>query len=163
MQYHSTDVRSNQPDTNPPPNPPPLRVRNITAIRINDNSVLIKWVNVQRNKGNRFCKILRKGTERSQSFVWKLEVLQWDNWTSLVYDENFKKYTMKEHFAFNSNKIRFVTLKKSDCVNRSYLLTNLSLTAYYKFQIIVDKMKKEVVGKTMARNGSHIHYFGKQS
>ena len=147
------------------PPPPLLSIRNITAIRINDNSVLIKWVNIQQTKSDKFCKIWREGTKRQQSFIWKLQVLQWDHWIFLVYDENFKKYTMKEYVAFNSNgtaSTRYVTLNKIQCVNRSYLLTDLSPTAYYKFQITVDKVKQGVM-RTIARSGSHIHYFGKQS
>ena len=54
-------------------------------------------------------------------------------------------------------------LTKAVCRNQNYLLTNISPSAYYKFQIKVEKYDDGKYEKIIANNGSYIHYFTKQS
>ena len=142
----------------------PLYIHNITAVKINSTSVVITWDKLQRNVNAKFCKIWQKDTTRSETYTWSLLVLKWANWTSLYSDrKNYDQIKMVDYYDANEHTYN-ISLVKADCDNQSYLLTNLSSTAYYKFQVMVQKHKKRDDSvKVITRNGSFIHYFGKQS
>ena len=142
----------------------PLYIQNITTTKINTTSVVITWDRLQRNANAKFCKIWREGTKRSESYTWTLQILKWANWTSLYSDRNnYDQIKMLDYYEANERTYN-MSLDKANCDNRSYLLTDLSPTAYYKFQIMVKKHKKsDDTVKVLTKNGSYIHYFGKQS
>ena len=144
----------------------PLYIHNITAVKINstNTSVVVTWDKLQRNVNAKFCKIWREGTKRLETYTWSLLVLKWPNWTSLYSDrKNYDQIKMVDYYDANEHTYN-ISLVKTDCEKQSYLLTNLSPTAYYKFQIMVQKHKKSYDSvKVITRNGSFIHYFGKQS
>ena len=70
---------------------------------------------------------------------------------------------MKFNDYNSANGLDNNTLDRALCRNQTYVLTNISLSAYYKFQIIVEKYSDNKLEKNIARNGSYIHYFAKQS
>ena len=144
-----------------------MEVRNITAIRItNTTSVRITWNRVQRKEeADKFCRIWRKNkkTEKKiESYRWILQVLEWDDLTDY---ETIKTIDMMKFNDYNSanEHIDNQTLNRPVCRDQAYVLTNISLSSYYKFQIIVEKYSGDKLEKYIARNGSYIHYFGKQS
>ena len=153
------------PDLNPAPQPP-LKVHNITAIRITSTSVRITWNKQQRKqKAKKFCKIWQKG-RITESYRWILQVLVWDNWTD--FSKNNKTIKEINKMEFNDSNsanghIDNKILTKDACQNQNYLLTNISPSAYYKFQIKVEKYDDGKYANITASNGSYIHYFTKQS
>ena len=151
----------------PPRLSAPLHVENVTAVKVDNNSVLITWSTKQRITKSDFCKIWREGTKKRESFTWSLQVLEWANWTTLSSDVEYDEIQMREYYD-NDGGID-MSLNRVNCTNRSYLLTGLSPSVYYKFQIKVEKIKRQInstdyeVPKTISKSGSYIHYFGEQS
>ena len=144
----------------------PIRVLNITATRVNNTSILVTWNKVQRNNNtDKFCKIWKPGKEK-QLYQWTLHILRWDDWTDFKKnDKTIKDSNTMEFIDYNSanGHIDNQTLDKKTCQNQYYVLTNVSSTAYYKFQITVQRYKKNIQEEFVARNGSYIHYFAEQS
>ena len=125
----------------------PLYIHNITAVKINstNTSVVVTWDKLQRNVNAKFCKIWWKGTRRSETYTWTLQVLKWPNWTSLYSDrKNYDQIKMVDYYDAIESTYN-TSLVKTDCDNQSYLLTSLSPTTYYKFQIMVQKHKKVII------------------
>ena len=148
------------------PTPPPFLldlIHNISAVSINNTSALITWYNVIHD--DKFCRIWNEKTKWQLSYTWKLQILEWANWTALYHVTGFKDIKRTEYYSLNESQYRYVELNEEQCTNESYLLTGLSPNAYYKFQIVVEKIEKthNTLPQVFARNGSHIHYFGKQS
>ena len=142
----------------------PLRVLNITAVSITNTSILISWNKLKRISDNeKFCKMWN-GKKLSRSYQWKLDVLMWGNWTDFnKNDKTIKDSNKMKYIDYNGHKMTR-NLTKEMCRNESYLLTNVPLSAYYKFQITVQKYENsEKVGEFVARNGSYIYYFAEQS
>ena len=151
-------------ESDPPPILEPLFVQNITAVKINDTSALISWNTIQRNSNAKFCKIYQRGTTRKEAYTWTLQVLQWPYFNNLTSNPSYENITAQKYFSSYQNSYN-MTLNKMQCNDKSYVLTNLSSTFYYKFQIMVEKHKREDnhVGKSLTKNGSYIHYFGQLS
>ena len=134
-------------------------IHNITAVSINNTSVLITWDNLPYG-GHDFCSNWR------EQYTWKLQILKWHNWTNL-YDKNFKDIRKAEYYSLDDRKTDYsliesmcVNLTKKQCTTQSYLLNGLSPHIYYKFQILFGEIGES---KTSIANGSYIYYFGKQS
>ena len=164
--YLSVEPYAGEPSGNLNPPQPPLEVHNITAVRTTNTSVLITWNKQQRKKeAKKFCKIWKKG-RITESYRWILQVLVWDNWTD--FSKNNKTIEEINKMEFNDSNsanghIDNKILTKAVCQNQNYLLTNISPSAYYKFQIKVEKYDYGKYAKIIANNGSYIHYFTKQS
>lgn len=111
--------------------------------------------------------MFQQGKKKKELFTWTLQVLRWTNWTALAKDPSYEKITTsKDYYSPDDHNIMYnITLNKTQCTARSFLLANLSSTVYYKFQIMVEKHKKvdNYVAKNVFQNGSYIHYFGKLS
>lgn len=156
----------------PPSFPKSLKIYNINAVSINSTrlSVLITWDTIQRMRSKKFCKIWRNGVKRQLSYTWKLQILKWTNWTTMYHHVNYTEINKMQHYSSNEpNGGMYVDLTKIQCTNKSLLLTDLSPHAYYKFQIVVNKIKRSKNSnrydqpQNIAGNGSNIHYFGNQS
>jgi len=154
----------------PPPPPLPiaeLTIVNLTANRITDTSALVTWDTIQQND-NKVCKIYQEGTKKLRAYTWYLQILELQNWTALENHPDRAEIMTRVYYASNEG-IYNMTLNKIQCTNQSYLLTNLKPSSYYKFQMMVDKHKRDKESnvyspaKTIAKAGSHIYYFGKQS
>jgi len=145
----------------PPRYGKPLSVLNITAVTVNQTFVQITWDTQWRM--DKFCKIFTQGTDRKELFTWTLQVLWWTDWTAVANNPSYEK---NEHVTTQDHTYStIVSLNENQCSNKSYLLTSLSTSIYYKFQIRVEKHKKDnnYAAKLIAQSGSYIHYFGKQS
>ena len=140
-----------------------MEIHNITAIRItNTTSVRITWNRVQRKKeADKFCRIWRKD-RKIESYRWILQVLEWDDLTDYETIKTIDMMKFNDYHSANEH-IDNRTLNRPVCRDQAYDLTNISLSSYYKFQVIVEKYSGDKLEKYIARNGSYIHYFGKQS
>ena len=158
----------------PPPDPgkplaEPLYLTNITAVRIDNASVLVSWNTIQRIKNGKFCKLYEETTTRKEAFTWTLQILQWPYFNNLTSNPSYEEITSQKYFSSYQDSYN-MTLNKVQCNRQSYTFTNLMPTFYYKFQIMVEKYRREERGeegdyeyvvKNIAKNGSHIHYFDK--
>ena len=137
---------------------------NITAVRDDNSSLLISWNTIQRVQGAKFCRIYQEGTTRKETFKWTLHILTWPNFNNLTSNPSYENITRQQYFSSHQNS-HDITLSRTQCNKKNYLFTNLMSTSYYKFQIMVQKYKKDdnLPGKVIAENGSHVHYFGKLS
>ena len=141
----------------------PLYIHNITAVRVNSTSALVSWTTIQRNTNTKkFCRLYQEGSNRKESFSWTLQVLMWPNLDALSGNPDYETIMTYKYFSSYEHTYN-MTLNGMQCTNQSYLLTNLSSSSYYKFQINVEKHKKDEADKTITKNGSYIHYFSKQS
>ena len=112
-------------------------------------------------EAEKFCRIWRK-EKTIESYRWILQVLVWDDLTDYKTIINIDMMKFNDYNSANGH-IDNKTLNRPVCRDQAYVLTNISLSAYYKFQIIVEKYNDGKLEKNIARNGSYIHYFGKQS
>jgi len=156
-----------------PPRPEAeLTIVNITAIRITDTSTLITWNMIQQDY--KVCSnIYQKGIKKLKVYTWYLQILEWKDWKAIYYHADYTEIKTKAYYYSNEG-VYNTTLNKIQCTNQSYLLINLSPSSYYKFQMMVDRRRKDKENsdddntvynpaKTIAKAGSRIYYFGKQS
>ena len=137
----------------------PLSILNITAVRVSKTIARITWDTQQR--APKFCKIFTQGTNKKELFTWTLQVLWWTNWAAVAKNPSNEKNVATTDYTYSTS----VSLSEKQCTDKSYLLTNLSTSIYYKFQISVEKHRKDnkYTAKPIAHSGSYIHYFGEQS
>ena len=146
----------------PPRITKPLSILSITAVRVNKTIAQITWDTQQRRKPiSKFCRIFTQGTDKKELFTWTLQVLWWTNWTAVAKNPSNEKNVVTTDRTYSTN----VSLSEIQCTNKSYLLTNLSTSIYYKFQISVEKHSRDnkYNANLIEHSGSYIHYFGEQS
>ena len=71
----------------------------------------------------------------TESYRWILQVLVWDDLTHYNTIKNIDMMKFNDYNSANGH-IDNKTLSRAVCWNQAYVLTNISLSSYYKFQII---------------------------
>jgi len=141
-----------KPQGTPPPDIDFRLKLNITAEKVNDSTVLLRWTKKLRNNNAKLCR---------NRFKWQLEVMMWEP-SELPGVVN---QIWNQTFDHNVSRMQStIQLTATDCKNNwTYFNINLSESLYYKFRIIVNNTKTNEVVKGSDKYGSYLHYFGKQS
>ena len=71
----------------------PLYVINITAVKVDNTSLLVSWGTIQRINSAKFCRLYQEGTTRSETFTWTLQILKWPYFNNLTSNSSYEDIT----------------------------------------------------------------------